>query len=68
MAETSWPGPENMHSLVSIICFQLITFLRIYLTSLQLCEWECVEAVERFSVLHYSVDFIFLFFGIIGLL
>ena len=55
MAETSWSGPENMHSLVSIICFQLITFLRIYLTSLQLCEWDCVEAVDRF-----------LSFGIIG--
>ena len=67
MAETSWYGPENMHSLVSIICFQLITFLRIYLTSLQLCEWDCVGAVERFSALHYSVDF-FLSFGIIGLL
>ena len=29
-------------------------------------EWDCVAAVERLPVLHYSVDFIFLSFGIIG--
>ena len=28
-------------------------------------DWDCVAAVERLPVLHYSVDFIFLFFGII---
>ena len=29
-------------------------------------DWNCVAAVERLPVLHYSVDFIFLSFGIIG--
>ena len=29
-------------------------------------EWDCVVAVERLPALHYSVDFIFLSFGIIG--
>ena len=27
---------------------------------------NCVEAVERFPVLHYTVDFIFLSFGMMG--
>ena len=34
MAETCYYGPENLHTLVSvlrcILCFQRITFLRIY--------------------------------------
>ena len=29
-------------------------------------DWDCVAAVERLPALHYSVDFIFLFFGIMG--
>ena len=29
-------------------------------------DWDCVEAVERLPALHYSVDFIFLSFGIMG--
>ena len=29
-------------------------------------DWDCVAVVERLPVLHYSVDFIFLSFGIIG--
>ena len=28
--------------------------------------WDCVAAVERLPVLHYSVDFIFLSFGIMA--
>ena len=27
-------------------------------------DWDCVAAVERFPALYYSVDFIFLSFGI----
>ena len=27
-------------------------------------DWDCVAAVERLPALHYSVDFIFLSFGI----
>ena len=29
-------------------------------------DWDWVAAVERLTALHYSVDFIFLFFGIMG--
>ena len=29
-------------------------------------DCDCVAAVERLPVLHYSVDFIFLSFGIMG--
>ena len=29
-------------------------------------DWDCVEAVERLHALHFSVDFIFLSFGIMG--
>ena len=29
-------------------------------------DWDCVVAVERLPVLYYSVDFIFLSFGIMG--
>ena len=29
-------------------------------------DWDCVAAVEHLPALHYSVDFIFLFFGIMG--
>ena len=29
-------------------------------------DWDCVAAIERLPALHYSVDFIFLSFGIKG--
>ena len=29
-------------------------------------DWDCVAAVERLPAIHYSVDFIFLSFGIKG--
>ena len=29
-------------------------------------DWDCVAAVECLLALHYIVDFIFLFFGIMG--
>ena len=29
-------------------------------------DWDCVVAVERLLVLHYSADFNFLSFGIMG--
>ena len=29
-------------------------------------DWDCEVAVERLPALHYSVDFIFLSFGIMG--
>ena len=40
---------------------------KLILTSLQLVTGAaCVAAVERLPALHYSVDFIFLSFGIMG--
>ena len=67
MAKTSWSGPENKHTLVSvlwcILCFQRIPFKNIvdFTTA---GDWDCVAAVERPPALHYSEDFIFLSFGI----
>ena len=29
-------------------------------------DWNCVAALERLPALHYSVDFIFLYFEIMG--
>ena len=29
-------------------------------------DWDCVAAVERLTALHYSVDFSFMSFGIMG--
>ena len=29
-------------------------------------DWDCVAAVEPLPAIHYSVDFIFLSFGIMG--
>ena len=29
-------------------------------------DWDCVAVIERLPALHYSVDFIFLSFGIMG--
>ena len=29
-------------------------------------DWNCVAAVERLPAFHYSVDFLFLSFGIMG--
>ena len=29
-------------------------------------DWDCVAAVERLPAIHYSIDFIFLSFGIMG--
>ena len=29
-------------------------------------DWDCVAAVDRLRALHYSVDFIFFSFGIMG--
>ena len=43
----------------------LITFINIFdLTTAD--DWDCVAAVERLPALHYSEDFIFLSFGIMG--
>ena len=66
-----------------ILCFQRITFLRTYWNVLvQLYrhtydflgnensagDWDCLAVVERLPAFHCSVDFIFLSFGIMGLI
>ena len=58
-----------MHTLVSVLwcslCFQGIPFKNIfYFTTAG--DWDCLAAVERLPALYYSVDFIFLSFGIMG--
>ena len=72
MAKTSWSGPEILHTLVSvlwcILCFQQITFFKNIFDFTTAGDWDCVAAVKRLPVLHYSVDFIFLSFGIMGLI
>ena len=69
MAETSLSGPGNMHTLVSVLwcslCFQRIPFYE-HFDFTTAGDWDCVAAVERLPALHYSVDFIFLSFGIMG--
>ena len=58
-----------MHTMVSVLwcslCFQGITFKNIF-DFTTAGDWDCVAAVERLHVLHNSVDFIFLSFGIKG--
>ena len=58
-----------MHTLVSVLwfslCFQIYPFKNIFDFSTA-GDWDCVAAVERLPGLHYSVNFIFLSFGIMG--
>ena len=60
---------EYMHTLVSVLwcslSFQRIPFKNIF-DFTTAGDWDCVAAVERLPALHYSVDFIFLSFGIMG--
>ena len=52
--------------------FGFLVYLPLFCLSLNLGvqgwtgDWDCVTAVDRLPALHYSVDFIFLSFGIIG--
>ena len=48
-----------------MFCFQRITFLRTF-DFTTAGDWDYVAVVERLPVLHFSVDFIFLSFWIIG--
>ena len=69
MAETSSSGPGNMYTLVSVLwcslCFKGYPFKNIF-DFTTAGDWDWVAAVERLPALHYSVDFTFLFFGIMG--
>ena len=39
-----------------------------FVSSFTAGEWDFVAAVDRLPALHYSVDFIFLSFGIMGVI
>ena len=69
MAETSLSGRGNMHTLVSffgaVFASKGYPFKNIF-DFTTAGDWDCVAAVERLPALHYSVDFIFLSFGIMG--
>ena len=42
----------------------LDNLIKTYLTTAG--DWDCVSVVERLHALHYSVDFLFFSFGIMG--
>ena len=48
-----------------MVCFPVTCFKNIF-DFTTAGDWDCVAAVERLPALHYSVDFIFLSFGIMG--
>ena len=57
----------NLHTLVSVLPPKDNLLKNIfYFTAAG--DWDCVAAVERLPALHYSVDFIFLSFGIMGII
>ena len=51
----------NIHDIYFLI--QILNFKNIF-DFTTAGDWDCVAAVERLPALHYSVDFIFLSFGI----
>ena len=59
-----------MHTLVTVLrcslCSQRITFFKNIFDFTTAGDWDCVAAVERLPALHFSVDFIFVSFMIIG--
>ena len=69
-------GVKNQTSLAQEICTPLFQFFGAVFASkgypfknifdfTTAGDWDCVAAVERLPARHYSVDFIFLSFGII---
>ena len=68
-----WPGLVFSNKFKSnfycLWTFSKVAWYYIVHTILHFAElqfWDCVIAVERLPALHYSVDFIFLPFGIMG--
>ena len=72
MAETNLSGPENLHVLVSvllcILCFQGITFLRIYLlnarfspTSLNMLVLPAIPRTFSFLFIYDRLPFLEIF-------
>ena len=63
----------SFHLLKLILCFSVFCFSfawRYHFKNIfdftTAGDWDCVAAVERLHAPHYSVDFIFLSFGIMG--
>ena len=54
MAKTCYSGPENMHTLVTvlrcILCFQRITFLRTYLVKIRARKKRKKTFLERLGL------------------
>ena len=48
------------------MCIPSIYLLYVAIRCKTAGDWDCVATVEHLPALHYSVDFIFLFFGIMG--
>ena len=48
------------------MCIPSIYLLYVAIRCKTVGDWDCVAAVEYLPALHYSVDFIFLFLGIMG--
>ena len=69
-----WPKLASLAQKICTLWFQL--FDAFYASKRYLCKnkfdfttaggWDCMATVECLPALHYSVDFMFLSFGIIG--
>ena len=53
-------------SLFFSIVFAELSMKRVLFDFTTAGDWDCVAAVERLPAIHYSVDFIFLSFWIMG--
>ena len=54
MVETSYSGPENLHTPVSSLCC-ILCYQRIIFDFTTAAKWDFVAAVERLPALHCSV-------------
>ena len=63
-----WPR-KFAHSSFSSLVHSLLSKDKLFKNTFDLTtagDWDCAAAIERLPALHYSVDFIFLSFGIMG--
>ena len=70
MIRPKWPKLASLaHSSFSSLVHSLLPKDNLFKNIFNLStagDWDCVAAVKRLPALHYSVDFIFLSFGIMG--
>ena len=63
-----WPKLASLVEKICTLWFQFFDALFAYFKNIfdfaTAGDWECMAVVERLPALHYSVDFIFLSFGI----